>query len=254
MHNLILHDCEIVSTHSNGIKLLGSAFRVNSSLTDLHLRGMADDYIVAILAGLERSRNSRIENLNLIMDEPSSATCRALQRLLMSAAASTFQTLRLERCILTGDTFEVLTRGIRQSKTASTILFFGCSFDLEAAVLFERAFQKASSNWMIANLELSRYAAFAKPTASVLTNILGPSSLLKELTLTGQFCWELTAADIATLLNAVEQSPALQFLLMANVDNYEDKCRALATGLTKLRWLKTFHFSVPLNRMGDDVK
>lgn len=244
---LSITSCEIVALGTTPERI-ASAFQKNSSIRDLRLCEINEHFIQLALSGLRVSSNSRLENLELTLQDPSTRTCNALQELMASSTMSTFRSLRLRDCSFGRDSFEALFKGIRNSSSATSICFSSCSFDYEATLLLESAFQTSANNGRLHNLEIEGGCAvqFAKPPCTVLVNVLGPASTLKALKLTG-FCffdWHaITVKEIATIMQAIASSPSLESLCLQSV-NTAATLQAIADGLVQSQWLKKFRFSV----------
>ena len=228
--------------------VLASAFQENSSITDLTLERMKQEFIVPILTGLKESKNSTMLSLELTFGgAPSVVTGEAIRDLLLSSNASAFKYLRLNRGQFSGETFKALAQGIGQCTTATDICFHRCAFDDESTLLFEKTFRE-SLKGTLQGLGLSVSGritdGFSHPIATVLDNMLGPTSSLRHLHLSGSTFRELVDGNAVTsVMEAVLGRSALDYLGIYNIDTTV-KARALAKSLINARRLKTFRFNV----------
>jgi hypothetical protein len=212
----------------------------------LLLVGIDERYSIPILSGLGLSDVSKLENFTLAVREPSVAMCVSLRGLLLSPKLRTLQKLHLGACRFSREPFDQISQGICGSTNAFTISFDNCKFDLESTCLFEQAFQSRTSRTVDRLAICVDYTRFRKPIGTVLTNILGPSSLLKTLNLRMNY----EVADITAILQAVARSPNLEGLLMHHVDS-EENCQALAAGLATVSRLRQFHFGLAASLYGN---
>ena len=231
--------------------VLASAFQENSSITHLTLERMKQEFIVPILTGLKESKNSTMLSLELTFGgAPSVVTGEAIRDLLLSSNAPAFKYLRLNRGQFSGETFKALAQGIGQCTTATDICFDRCAFDDdESTLLFEKTFRE-SLKGTLQGLQLSVSGritdGFSHPIATVLDNMLGPTSSLRHLHLSGSTFSNLVDGNAVTsVMEAVLGRSALDYLGVYNIDTTEKKkVRALAKSLWNARRLKTFCFNV----------
>jgi hypothetical protein len=251
IRNLDLEGCVIDGRETN-LDAIASCFQNNASIVNLNLAQMDEKYCIPILTGLALSTASKLEKLTLLSSIPSVQMCNALQSLLLSTTTSPFRTLCLISCYFSGETFEPLSRGIRHSTNATSIIFEGCRFDLASTCLLGDAFQSPSSNGKVNSLGIcdgrwshsNERSTFYKPIGIVLTNITGQStSTLRKLRLTENFCKNCQPKEVAAIMEAVMLSPTLECLQIDKVDTV-GKCTAIAAILPKLSSLKLFRFGV----------
>lgn len=234
---------------------LESAVQNNATLSELHV-GLKDDrFMISIVDGLARSVQSKVETLELDLNNQAPVeVCRSIQDLLLSTAAAPSSKLRslfLRRGNFTGETFRVLARGISNSANASAISFAGCSFDKESTLRLALAFQRRGTHNGILTSLCVDDMTFLSHDYDVIANVLGPLCQLERLRIS-LLC--KSASEVTYFMKAVACSPKLETPCLDQVDARTGKAwSSLCKSLPGLVTLKSLHVTSDCDELLDCV-